>query len=527
MYDLVIKNGVIYDGSGNGCYKTDIGIIKGKIVKISSLKNDQSYNEIDASGLGIMPGFIDTHVHSDMILLYDRQHSNGLCQGITTEILGQDGLSYVPLSPDKLKDYAKYLGGLNGYFDDIQLDFRNVNEYLNKFDKKTAINVAYLITHGAIRLEAAGFNDVPLKGNILIKAKELMRESFEQGAVGFSTGLSYWPHFYSDTDELVELCKVCAEYNAVFVIHLRTVFRDKPFNAVDEAIEIARRSGVRIHFSHFKTTETNSGKSRELLEPIEKAISEGIKVSLELYPYYAGAATVILFLPPWIQEGGSEKILERLKDSSLRKKIINGIKENEFYSQIPRAVFTHLKKNESYVGRDFSYVAKKRNQSVEEMLCDILVEEDLEAGFLQKPTEDIEKKEQMKEDMIWLLSKPNYMIGSDMISVGLKPHPRAFGTFPRFLRLAKQYGMSYENFANRTSFLPATVFKLKNRGKIAKDYYADIVIFNPETVRDNATYKNPRRPPEGIEYVIVNGEVAVYKEKVTGLFRGHSIKREN
>ena len=522
MYDLIIKNGTIYSGNADAPYYADIGIIDDKIVKIGNLTKEQSHDKIDVSGLYIMPGFIDTHCHSDMTLLYDRQHANGLCQGITTELLGQDGLSYAPLSLDNLKMYAKYNAGLNGCFEDVNLDFTDVDSYLNKFNNKTSVNVAYQIPHGAIRLEALGFNDVPLKGYALDKAKDLMRGGFEQGAVAFSTGLSYFPHSYSDTDELVELCKVCVEYDAPFVIHTRSVFRSKPFDPIEEAIEVARRSGVRLHFSHFRTDEKNCGKVPELLAPIEKAMKEGLNITMELYPYYTGSGYAMMYLAPWVVEGGYEETLKRLRNPLLRKKIIDGMKENTISTT---GTFTHLKKNKEYIGMDYVDVAKERNQSVEEMMCDILAEENLEVGVRSNPTRDMEKRAQMDKDFIQFLSKPYYMVGTDGIPLGFKPHPRAFGAFPRFLKLAKQYGMSYEDFANRTSSLPTKAFNLKNRGKIAESYFADIVVFDPENVKDNATFKDPRRAPDGIEYVIVNGKIAVYKEKVTGLFAGQVIRR--
>jgi N-acyl-D-amino-acid deacylase len=521
MYDLVIKNGRIYDGTGNVSYTADIGIKDEKINKIGDLSKEQSLDTIDASDLSIMPGFIDSHCHSDMALLYDRQHASGLCQGITTELLGVDGLSYAPLSPDNLKMYAKYNAGLNGCFEEVNLDFTDVNGYLNKFHEKVSVNVAYHIPHGTIRLEALGFHDIPLKGYALEKAKDLMREGFEQGAIAFSTGLSYYPHSYSDTDELVELCKVCVEYDAPFVIHLRTVFREKMFDAVEEALEVARRSGVRLHFSHFRTNEKTCGKVDELLAPIEKAQKEGLNITMELYPYYAGSGYAIMYLPPWAVEGGYEEILKRLKDPSLREKIIKGMKENTIQTE---GTFTHLKKNKKYVGMDYMDVAKKRDQSVEDMMCDILLEENLEVGIHTNPTKDEEKRLQMDKDFVHFLSKPYYMVGSDGIPLGLKPHPRAFGAFPRFLILAEKYGLSYEDFANRTSFLPAKTFKLIGRGRVSEGYFADLTIFNPKQLKDNATFESPRRSPDGIKYVIVNGTVAVYNEKVTGLFAGKALR---
>lgn len=524
MYDLTIINGTIYDGNGSKAYKTDIGIVSDKIIKIGNIKPEQSRNIIDATGLCVMPGFIDSHCHSDMSLLYDRQHASGLCQGITTEILGQDGISYAPLSLGNLKMYAKYNAGLNGYFEDVKLDFTDVNGYLDKFNCKTSVNVAYQIPHGAIRLESLGFNDVPLKGYALEKAKDLIREGFEQGSVAFSTGLSYFPHSYSDTDELVELCKICAEYDSPFVIHLRSVFRNERFDPVEEALEIARRSGVKLHFSHFRTDENNCGQVSKLLSPIEKALNEGLNITIELYPYYAGSAFALIYLPPWSVEGGYEETLNRLGNPRLRKKIINGIKENAIPSI---GTFTHLKKNIEYIGMDYKDVAKIRNQSVEDMICDILFEEDLEVGVRLNPTKNKEKRIQMDKDFINLLSKPYCMVGSDGIPIGTKPHPRAFGTFPRFLKLAKEHGMPYEIFANRTSSLPAKIFNIKKRGRITEKYFADLVVIDLNSVKDNATYENPRRVPDGIKYVIVNGEITVYKEKVTGIFSGKSIRRDN
>ncbi len=523
MFDLVVKNGKIYDGSEQEAYIADIGIIGDKIAEIGSLSSAETRDELDATELCVMPGFIDTHLHSDMLLLYDRQHANGLNQGITTELLGQDGLSYAPLSKDNLEMYARYLGGLNGYFEDIPLNFHTVEEYLGKFHKKVATNVAYQVPHGTVRLEALGFHDKPLTGYALDRAKDLMREAFEEGAVAFSTGLSYYPCSYSDTDELVELCKVCAEYDVPFVTHTRTVFRDGIFDATEEAIEIARRAGCKLHFSHFRTGPDNAGMSKKLMEPIEKSIAEGMCITLETYPYYSGSGYAVIFLPLWATEGGYAAVLKRLADKSLRKDIIKGMKENTIP---PSGTFTHLKKYGHYVGMNFEDVARERGQSVEDMLCDILLEENLDVGYYSNPTTDENICRLLDEDFVWLLSRPYYMICSDSIPYGFKPHPRSFGTFPRFLRLAREHGMSYETFANRAAAMPAKTFRLKDRGRIMKGCYGDLVILDGEKVTDNATYKDPRRGPSGIKHVVVNGRIAVYDEKVTGLFSGYALKRD-
>jgi N-acyl-D-amino-acid deacylase len=523
MFDLIVRNGTIYNGSGGPSFVSDIAISGDRITEIGDLSSACARDELDASGLCVMPGFIDTHLHSDMVLLYDRQHANGLCQGITTEILGQDGLSYAPLSRDNLSMYAKFLSGLNGYFEDVPLDFATVGEYLDKFHKKTAINVAYQVPHGTIRLEAMGFHDRPLTGYALDRAKDLMRQGFEEGAVAFSTGLSYYPCSFSDTEELVELCRVCAEYDVPFVTHTRSVFRGAPFDPNEEAIEIARRAGCKLHFSHFRTGPENAGMARQLMEPIEKAMSEGIKITLETYPYYSGSGYAVVFLPLWAMEGGYCAILERLANPALRPAIIDGIEKNTFP---PVGVFTHLKKHEQYIGMDFEAVAGERGQTVGDMLCDLLLEENLDVGYYATPTTDMETRKLLDRDFVWLLSRPYYMICTDSIPYGFKPHPRAFGTFPRFLCLAREHGMSYETFANRAAAVPAETFRIKDRGHVEKGFFGDLVIFDGRNVTDNATYQNPRRAPTGIKHVVVNGKIAVYEEKVTGLFSGYALRRD-
>lgn len=521
MFDIKIENAKIYDGTGKESYISDIGIINDKIDKIGDLKNFESKQLICARNLSVMPGFIDTHTHTDMSLLYDRQHANGIKQGITTEIIGQDGLSYAPLSKDNLNMFAKYLRGLNGYFEDVKLDFSNVEQYLAKFHKKISVNVAYAVPHGTIRLEAMGFIDKPLTGYALEKAKDLMRESFEQGAVGFSTGLSYYPCSYADTKEMIELCKVCAEYDVPYITHTRTVFRDKVFDATLEAIDIAKEANCKLHYSHFRTGPDNAGRVDELLEPIERAINDGMKITLETYPYYSGSGYAVIFLPDWSVEGGYEATIKRLKDGKLRKKIIEGMKQNT----IPTSgTFTHLVKNTEYIGMDFEDVAKLRNQEVHDVMCDLLGEENLEIGYYSNPTEDSDVREKLDKDFMHLLKRPYYMGCTDGIQIGAHIHPRTYASFIKFIRLAKEQNVSLEMIANRLSQNPAKTFNLNKRGTIAEGNYADIVIIDEEIIQDNATYQHPMKPSTGMEYVIVNGRIEVYQGNVTGVLNGYSSK---
>jgi len=519
--DIAIKNGEVIDGTGKQRYRADVYVKDGKIEAIARGSEQYEAREtIDAQGSVVTPGFIDTHVHSDIMLLWDRQHANGLYQGITTEVLGQDGLSYAPLSKDNLNMYAKYLAGLNGR-PDIAWDWSTVLDYRRKFDGTVAVNTVYQVPHGALRLETVGAGDVPLTGEHMRKAKELLDRGLKEGAAALSTGLSYFPGSYCDTEELVELCRTVADNNSLYVTHTRSVYRGEYFDPNVEAIEIAERSGAKLHFSHFRTTPETAGKVEQVMKDIDAAYNRGVDLTLELYPYPSGSGYAVIFLPPFVVDGGFDAALERLADRSLRGKIIDGIERNLIACY---GHFTHLPKNAQYIGKSFAEVAMERGQSVPDMICDILLEEKLEVGFFTTPPfDDLPTWEQINKDALELLSRPYYMVGSDGIPLGKNPHPRAFGTFPRLLRFCREYGFSLETMINRMTKTPAERFGLKGRGVIAQGMAADLVVFDPVNVTDTATYQLSRSAPVGISHVLVNGEVAVRHEKVTGIFAGKAL----
>lgn len=520
-YDVCIKNGMIIDGTGRQRYKADLVVKDGKIVGIGSFPEVEARCTIDAAGRVVSPGFIDTHVHSDVMLLWDRQHACGLYQGVTTEILGQDGLSYAPLSKANLEMYFKYLGGLNGT-PDIPLDWSTVEEYRSKFDRTVAINTAYQVPHGVLRLETVGFQDVPLTGAHLDKAKRLLAEGIDQGAVAFSTGLSYFPGSYGDTQELIELSRVLAEKDSIYVTHLRTVFKGEKFDAIQEALDIGWQSGCKIHYSHFRTGPGNAGKVEELMQPIDDAYQKGLDVSLELYPYAFGSSTGVIHLPPWTVEGGYEATLERLADKKLRPAIIRDIQKD--FPHID-GTFSYLPSgsNDELLGLTFQQAADLRGQSVYEVLCDLLLEEKLAVGILGEIPGDESVVKQIEDDLFELLSRPYYMVGSDAIYLGQNPHPRAFGSFPKLLRLAREKGFPLEVLINRMTKVPADRFGLKDRGIIQEGKAADLVVFDADTVTDTSAIHHARTGPSGISHVLVNGEIAVWDEKVTGVLSGRAL----
>ena len=525
MFDVVIIGGTVVDGTGGPAHRADVGVIGDKVDAIGDLGQAEARRVIDATGMVVSPGFIDTHAHSDGALLMDPQHANGLRQGITTEILGQDGLSYAPLSQANYRVYRRYLAGILGEPPE-DLDMSSVAAFRSHYDKKVAINTAYCVAHGAVRLETVGFHDVPLTGDSLKQAKRLITEGIEQGAVGFATGMSYHPNSWSDTEEMVELCKATQASDGVYVTHLRNVNVDRAFGGggVPEALEIGRRSGVKVHFSHFRTQPDSPGQVAEIMEPIDKAKAEGVDCTLELYPYASGSSFPISFLPSYAHEGGPDAIMRRLRDPAERKSLIDYL-DNDYSRPLDEAVFSYVPSNPSVEGTTLPFVAAQRGVSLGEALVDLISESDGQVGYFGSPPDNVAAWRQVSRDCVELLSRPDYMVGSDSIPLGSSPHPRAYGTFPRFLgRLRRAFDIiSLEQMVQRMTDNPARRFGLEHRGRVEKGYFADIVVFDAEHLIDNATYDDPKQFPTGVLYVLVNGSVAVDAERCTGVLAGRAV----
>ncbi len=525
MFDVIISGGTVVDGSGNPGYRGDVGIEGDRITAVGNLSAAGARRLISATGMTVSPGFIDTHAHSDGVLLLDPQHANGLRQGITTEILGQDGLSYAPMSANNYLTYRRYLSGILGEPPE-DLDMSSVAAFRSHYDRKVSINTAYNIAHGAIRLETLGFRDLPLRGDALDRALELVRQGMEDGAVGFATGMSYHPNAWSDTDELVEICKVVAEYGGVYTTHLRDVNTDRGFGGggVPEALEIGRRSGVKVHFSHYRTQASNAGQVAEQMKLIDEAKGEGVDCTLELYPYPTGSSFPLSFLPSSDHEGGPDEIMRRLGDGRMRQRMVRELESNP-HRTLHDAVFTYMKVNKDLEGMSLPDVAEQRGTGLAETLLDLLLEEDGQICYRGAPPDSVRVWDQISRDAMDFLSRPDYMVGSDAIPIGSMPHPRAYGCFPRFLgRLRRKYPViSLEQTVQRMTHNAATRFGLTDRGIIADGNFADIVIFDAEHVIDNATYDDPVQFSAGIPFVIVNGVVAVDNERCTGAMAGRAI----
>lgn len=515
----LIKNGTVIDGTGNPRYTADILVDADKIAKIGSLTQEDGMEVIDATGLVVAPGFIDTHSHSDLQILLDPEVKPKVMQGITTEVLGQDGISMAPLPVEYISPWRKNLAGLDGDSDKINWEFKNTEGYLKMIeDVKPGLNECYLVPHGNIRMEAMGLENRLPNDEQLQKMRDITRREMQAGAVGLSTGLIYMPCAYAESKEIIEMCKVVAEFDGIFVIHQRSE-ADTILDSMKEVIKIGRESGVKIHYSHFKVCgKKNWDKIDKVVELLEKAQQEGIRVSFDQYPYVAGSTMLGVILPPWVHDGGTDKVLERLADHELRKKMVYDIEHgipgwDNFveFAGLDQIFVTSVKtkKNEDAVGLNLIQLGELRGKNPYDATFDLLLEEENAVGMV-----DFYGTE---EHVQLFMKRPEMNACTDGL-LGGKPHPRVFGAFPRILgkyvRELKTF--SLEEAIYKMTKKPATTFNIVSRGELREGNFADITIFNPETVIDKGTYTEPVQYPDGIEYVLINGKITISQGKHTG-----------
>lgn len=531
VFDVLIRGGTVVDGLGGPGLRADVGVAGDRIEAIGELGGlaaASAAREIDATGLVVAPGFVDTHTHTEGVLLTDPQHAEGIRQGITTEVVALDGVSYAPLSRANYLVYRRYLAGLLG-FPPEELDTTSVAAFRAAFHERVAVNVAYLVPHGALRLEAVGFRDTALTGEALAAARRALRTGLDDGAVGLSSGLNYYPCAWCDTDELVALAETVREAGSRHVIELRYRGSGRAVadGGIEEALEVGRRSGAAMHIAHYRTNADTAGQTDALMAPIDRAHADGVDVTFDIYPYPTGSSFPV-YLPGWAQEGGPDAILERLGDPAARGRIVAYL-ENDLAASggpsLAAIVFSYAPRDPSLEGVTLPEIARQRGTSLGETLCALLVEHDLALGYCAAIPGATGRWHQVGRDAVALLSRPDAMACSDITSLGSMCHPRSFGAYPRFLgRLRRDAGtLSLETMINRMTDAPARRFGLSNRGRLARGWAADITIFDPERVIDTATYDDPRQPPAGIPYVLVNGRLAVDGDRLTGVLVGEAV----
>jgi N-acyl-D-amino-acid deacylase len=523
MLDCLIKNGFIIHGDDSAPVKTNIGIQGDKIVYIGDEIVDAG-NVVDATGLIVSPGFIDTHAHSEFTILADGKAEGKLSQGITTEINGNCGLSAAPLYGDAFEHREADLIELG-----IKEKWSTFGEYFSILQNKgIAINFTTLCGHGNVRASVIGYMNTVPDRNDFLKMKNLLSDALKDGARGLSTGLIYPPGVYSNTEELIELSKIISSESrdGIYTSHMRSE-GDGLIEAIEEVIRIGREAGVNVHISHIKTAgEQNWQKIDKAIEVIKNARSSGVRLTCDRYPYIASGTDLDSILPSWAYEGGVGEELKRLKDPAIRKKIKADILSNsdDYWKGIYVSYVTKSE-NKWMEGENIFDIALKAGKNPVDTVLDILIDEKARAGaiFFSMNENNLRR----------FLSLPYVMIGSDSsarcfsgITCTGSPHPRGFGSFPRFIGkyVRDEKFMDLSKAINKITLLPALTFGLEKRGLIKEGYYADITVFDYEKIIDTATFKEPYRKAEGIAYVFVNGTLAFKEGEFTGSLSGRVLR---
>ncbi len=543
-YDLIIKNGNVVDVTDHSdLYKPwntkDIAIKGDQIVKIGKVETSEAQKIIDATDLVISPGFIDIHTHSDIYLLANPKAESKIRQGVTTEVIGNCGLSAAPLG-------GKYTPTKSILSDCVKATWITMSEYLMQLKKNgSSVNVVPLVGHNNIRGAVMGYDSNIPSFEQVERMRELLQEAFDAGVWGFSTGLNMPPGSSSKPEEIAELCKLVAQNKGVYHTHIRGQ-GDRLLSAVIEAIETAKFSKVPLHILHHKGMgDANAAKVEFTLAMIDNELNQGMNITMDMYPYLAGQGGLAMFLPFWVHEGGVEKLIERLQDNKLRKKIKWQMVEPELfpgYQSYTRELGwktcwdkvlicnVSSKKKENFAGKTIAEV-KPENQDPLDFIFDLLIEEQ---GDVPVVIPDLINMDDRYFQMV--IRHPNTMFGSDGYALTATgplakgfPHPRSYGTFPRVLsQFVRQRRLfTWKEAIRKMTYLPARYLGIKDRGLIKEGMYADIVIFNPETIKDNSTFSKPQQYPSGIDYVITNGVITIDKNKHTGQLAGRVLRKTN
>ena len=529
-YDLVIRNGHIIDGTGSPWYSGDIAIQGGRIAAIGQLADAGAERVIDARGLVVAPGFIDMLGQSELSILVDPHLPSKIYQGITTEITGE-GNSVAPLNDAMVKaDRAGY----DHY--KIAPDWRTLREYFAQLEKQgMGINLASFVGATSVRRMLLGDDNRAPNASELERMKELVRQAMREGAVGLSTALQYAPAPYASTDELIALAAEAAKMGGIYATHMRSE-GDAIMPAIDEVIRIAREANIPAEIWHLKAAGKNNwGRMRDIVGRIESAREDGIDIAADTYAYTAWFNSFSAFIPPWAHDGGDAKMIERLKDPVQRARIRKDMEtpdskwDNEWLEVSgPDGILVGAVQNPKLVelqGKTIAEIAKLWGKNPIDTIFDLLIADD---AFTSVAVFGMSEA-----DVSLALEQPWVSIDNDAHGAspegllgGEHPHPRAYGTFPRILRkyVREEGRLRLEDAIRKFSALPAQRMRLTDRGVLKKGMWADIVVFDPATIRDRATFENPNQLSEGMQYVLVNGVAVIDGAKQTDALPGRVLR---
>ena len=506
---LLLRGGRVVDGSGAPWIRADVLVRDGRIAAVGML-GEVDAELLDVDGLVVAPGFIDMHTHSDLVPLYDSAHEAKALQGVTLEVIGQDGLSLAPATAAVEQELAEGLAGWNGA-PAMERGWRSVADYLARFDAGVATNVAFLVGHGTLRLLAMGGEDRAPTAAELAEMQRLLREALADGAFGLSAGLTYAPGMFADDGEIVDLCRAMAGTGAFYCPHHRS-YGVGAVEAYAAAIACAEAAGVPIHLAHTHLGFTvNEGRGAELMGIIDDARARGVDVTFDTYPYLAGNTYLHSILPGWSLAGGTDATIARLRDPDLRERLRVDLEETgtDGFHGVPVdwswivVGGTGDEANAWAVGRSIAELAAERAERPIDLFCGLAADDRLMATALHHIGNE--------EHVRMFMQHPAHTAGSDGILVGSRPHPRGWGTMPRYLaRYVRELGvLRLEEAVRHMTSAPAQRLGLLDRGLVRPGMVADLVAFDPDRVRDTSTYEDPRRAPEGIPHVWIAGVATV------------------
>jgi N-acyl-D-amino-acid deacylase len=521
-YDLILKNGWVIDGTGGPPFRADVAVLETMIAAVARLDGAEANaaRVLDVAGRYVVPGFIDVHVHGDLMLLADPIHLPALRQGVTTYIIGQDGSSFAPAGSATIDYMRRYTAGFNGNPPSVAVagGWRTVDDYLARFDRTTALNVAYLIPNGNVRMEVMGLDPRPATEDEVRAMQTLVRQGMDAGAIGLSTGLDYIPSRYADAREIAALCAAIAAEDGVYVTHMRG-YGPKAGEGMAEVYEIGRSSGAPAHVSHY------NGPAELLLPLMDQGRALGLDLTFDTYPYLAGSTILgMVALPPWVQAGGIEATLERLADPAIRGRL-----NAEWFSSptpYPLETTTIAMVAEPAwrwaEGMTVTAAAAQAGLAAGDFVCEVLLASGMAVGIV-----GLRAGDRTEADVRAILRHPAHMAGSDGIFCGGFPHPRGWGAFARYLGYhTRQLGdYTWAEAVTHLTAHAARRFRLHDRGLIRPGYVADIAIFDPATVNDRSTYAAGRTLAEGVDHVLVGGTFVLENGEPTGSTPGRALRR--
>ena len=518
MVDLLFTNGTVIDGTGAPGYRASVAVTGDTLQIIPGDPSAVAAGRIiDAAGYVICPGFIDMHSHSDLKLLTEPAHEAKIRQGVTTEALGMDGLSYAPTTPRGLEQLLVYLAAVNGTPPD-GVRWSSVADFLALFDGNAACNVFHFVPHAAIRVAAMGWSSRLPTDAELAQMRDLTRQGMRDGAFGFTTGLTYAPGAYSDTNELAAIAAVVAEEGGFYCTHSRYTLGDRLLDPFREALEIGRRAGAPVHISHYHSPVAGLGAQMTAL--VDDALNRGQDVTYDQYPYPAASTILHSLLPYWAHAGGPQALLTRLADRQVRDLMVRAVEPQWGGQTLDNYIFAHIAsdRNKEWEGRSLEELAQHRGGRMVDAVCDLLLEETLQVAFVAR-TGNLEN---IRE----IAAHPAQMIGTDAILTGGRPNPRTYGTYPYVLaQFVRGEGLfTLEEAVRKMTGAPAQRLGLPDRGVIRNGAKADLVLFNPQQVDTPATFDDPTQYPVGIDYVLVNGTPVIDGGRHTGALPGRALR---